>query len=106
MEIDEDVYRKFSWNPTVITRAKEDIFSTEPIVDLTAESFLTMRQQELVNRQKFNEIYMKIQDRYNYENKWREHYASNYRSDFTPRQKRRIRKQTWKWRKRLIGEYF
>lgn len=53
----------------------------------------------------FDEIYMKVRDRYNFENGWREHYAPNHREDYTPKQKRRIRKQTNKWRKRILGEW-
>jgi hypothetical protein len=54
------------------------------------------------NRNRYNEIYMKIRDRYNFENRWREHYSDNYREDYTPKQKRRIRKQTNKYRRRYL----
>lgn len=69
--------------------------------NLTAEAFIAMREQEHSNRQKYNEIYLKIIDRYAFENKWREYWTPSDRRDYTPKQKRRIRKQTNKWRKRL-----
>lgn len=90
----------------MIVDPEDPIFSTEPIVDVMGLALQNGEAELWKRRCEFNEIYMKIQDRYNYENQWREHYASNYRSDYTSKQKRRIRKQIWKWRKRLLGEYF
>lgn len=88
----------------MIVDDKDPIFSTEPIVDVTAEIFAGMQSQGYINRQKFGIQFLAIRDRYNFENKWCEHYAPNYRHDWTPKQKRRIRKQTNKWRRRFLGK--
>lgn len=82
---------------------KDPIFSTEPIVDVMAEALAGMQSQEYLNRRKFDVVFLAIRDRYDFENKWHEYYTPNYRHDWTPKQKRRIRKQTNKWRRRFLG---
>jgi len=103
MEIDEDVYRKFSWNPTVITKKDEELLSTEPIVDVVALAYSKVEQQRRSNRDEYLRQHRKICTRYDNQSS---HSSPTQWLNYTPKQLKRMRKQTNKWRKRLIGEYF
>lgn len=90
----------------MIVDENDPIFPTEPIVDVGAEVLTAIRVQRLVNRQKYDDMYMKVFDRYAFENKWREYWTPSDRRDYTPKQKRRIRKQINKYRRRFLGENY
>lgn len=104
MEISEDVYRKFSWNPTVVTKPKDDIFSTEPIVDVTAMAFDEMERQRRANRDAYQRQYQKILKRYDNQETYCR--PDSRWMNYTPKQLKRMKKQTNKWRKRLVGEFY
>lgn len=99
----KNIYDKVCWKEV---DAKDPILFTEPTVGLAAEAFIALREQERSNQQKYNDAYMKIIDRYAFENKWREYWTPSDRRDYTPKQKRRIRKQTAKYRRRFLGENY
>ena len=102
MEISDELYKNFSWNAKVVVSEKQDIFSQEPIIDLTAEVFEQMERDRSAKRDDFLRQHQKICKRY--DNQPSHSRVGRWRN-YTPNQLKRMKKQTGKWRKRLMGEY-
>lgn len=109
MEISEEVYSGFGWSEkTVIWDETRDIFNPEPIFDVLG-SFAEETCKIISDSER--RFGLKILFAQQSSSIWRRYDNQTRKTDYwfpriehTPKQKRRIRKQTNKYRKRLLGE--
>lgn len=99
MEISVEAYNGMSWNERVV------IVDEIQLVPLEGASNYYEWARETANRNRYINKRLKIEGRYDSQRFIHKGKAlMNSRVDWTPAQKRRIRKQGNKWRKRIMGE--
>lgn len=82
---------------------KNPMFSTEPIVDVMALAWQNGEADLKRRRIEFNRKRSEIAARYDSEARKTDFWFP--RLEYTPKQLKRIRKQTNKWHRRLLGKF-